>query len=59
MVSRLRQTHTFVTLGLSEAAYTEIKDKLRAAGYDHCFCGEDEGGAIDMHGIGVIVEKPE
>jgi hypothetical protein len=50
-------THTFVTLGLSDVAYGEIAQKLRAAGYDHCFTNED--GAIDMHGIGVIREKEE
>lgn len=50
-------THTFVTLGLSDAAYDEIAQKLRAAGYNHCFMDDD--GTIDMHGIGVTREKEE
>lgn len=50
-------THAFVTLGLSDAAYDEIAQKLKDAGYHHCFTDED--GAIDMHGIGVIREKEE
>lgn len=46
----IRQTHTYAELELSPAAYDEIAQKLRAAGYDHAFM---EDGAIDMHGIGV------
>lgn len=47
----VKSTHTFVELELSPAAYDEIANKLRAAGYDHAFM---DGGAIDMHGIGVM-----
>jgi hypothetical protein len=43
-------THTYVIMELSEAAYREIADQMRAAGYDHAF-GKD--GEIDMHGIAV------
>lgn len=46
-------THTYAELGLSKTAYGEIRDKLKAAGYNHAFM---EDGAIDMHGIGVTVE---
>lgn len=51
---RLTSTHTFVELELSPAAYAEIRAKLEEAGYQHAFA---EDGAIDMHGIGVTVEK--
>jgi hypothetical protein len=47
----MRQTHTYVTMQLSAAAYAEIKEKMVAAGYDHVF-GRD--GEIDMHGIAVV-----
>ena len=49
----LRVTHTFVTLEVSAAAYEEIRAKLAAADYDHCFM---EGGEIDMHGIALVRE---
>lgn len=49
----VRQTHTYAELGLSEAAYNEIAQKLRDAGYDHAFMDD---GAIDMHGIGITKE---
>ena len=50
----LRQTHTYVILPLSAAAYREIRAKLLAAGYGHAF--QDLGTleeVIDMHGIAV------
>jgi hypothetical protein len=47
---RITATHTYAELELSPIAYEEIKTKLKAAGYEHAFM---EGGAIDMHGIGV------
>jgi hypothetical protein len=53
---RLTATHTYAELELSPAAYDEIAEKLKAAGYDHSFMvGEDVNGhdTIDMHGIGV------
>lgn len=46
-----RATHTFATLELSAAAYQEIAEKFRAAGYNHAFM---EDGAIDMHGVAVV-----
>lgn len=50
----LRTTHTFVELPLSRPAYEEIRSKLKAAGYEHCFVrGSD---AIDMHGLAVTLD---
>lgn len=49
----IRQTHTFVVLELSPAAYNEIETKLKEASYDHCFVKQDERTVIDMHGIAV------
>jgi hypothetical protein len=56
----LRQTHTYVILPLSAAAYREIRAKLRDAGYDHAF--QDVGApseVIDMHGLAVQCEREE
>jgi len=50
----LRQTHTYVTLGVSKAAFDEIKKKLEDADYLHAFNAyHDE---IDMTGIALVVE---
>lgn len=46
-------THTYAILEVSPAAYEEIAEKLRSAGYGHVFAGD---GTIDMHGIGL---RPE
>jgi hypothetical protein len=51
----LRQTHTYVTLGVSEMTYTEIAGKLRTAGYDQAFSSD---GEIDMHGLALVKEAP-
>ena len=51
----LKQTHTVATMEISRAAYDEITQKLRAAGYDHVFDGE----LIDMTGIGLEPEPPK
>ncbi len=51
--AELRQTHTYVILEISPAAFAEIKAKLEAAGYQHTFMS---GGEIDMHGIAVKAE---
>jgi hypothetical protein len=48
---RLRQTHTYVTMEISSAAWEEIAQKMREAGYDHVFMDD---GEIDMHGIAVV-----
>ena len=49
----IRQTHTYVELEISRAAWDEIAGQLRAAGYGHAFVDEE---TIDMSGIAV---KPE
>ena len=51
---RRRQTHTYVIVPLSPAAYREIRAKLEGAGYGHAFLavGIPEE-VIDMHGIAV------
>jgi hypothetical protein len=49
----MRSTHTYAVLELSPAAYSEIREKLATAGYQHAF----KGDVIDMHGIGVTAES--
>lgn len=49
----LRQTHTYATLAVSVEVYEEIEAKLRKAGYSHAFVD----GAIDMHGIGLVLDE--
>lgn len=44
-------THTYAILDVSPAVYAEIREKLRAAGYQHAFHHDREGEVIDMHGI--------
>ena len=46
-------TYTYATLGVSHAAYTEIKEKLEKAGYSDQFHDDRDGDGvvIDMHGI--------
>jgi hypothetical protein len=54
----LRQTYTFVTLDLSDASFNEIKQKLEAASYQHCFIDDGNGKIlIDMRGIAVKKEE--
>lgn len=55
----LRQTHTFAELELSPAAYDEIAEKIREAGYAGVKFVEGPGGPIDMHGIGVTRGEEE
>lgn len=43
-------THGYSILELSRPAFDEIRRKLKEAGYEHAFEGED---TIDMHGIAV------
>lgn len=51
-------SHTYAVLELSAAAYDEIANKLKEAGYDHAFDIQSDGRVvIDMHGIGVTAEK--
>lgn len=44
----IRTTHTYALLEISQGAYEEIAEKLRAAGYADAI---NEEGEIDMHGI--------
>jgi hypothetical protein len=58
----MRHTHTstYVLLELSEAAYLEISEKLRAAGYDHVFLDNPDTPGyprIVMTGIAVVPEQ--
>lgn len=53
----MRQTHTFVVLDLSPAAFREISDQLKAADYGHCFLHSDGRDVIDMQGIAVAKEE--
>jgi hypothetical protein len=48
-------TYTYAELEVSPAAYEEIADKLKAAGYDHAFHAREDGRGytVDMHGIGL------
>jgi hypothetical protein len=47
-------THTHANLEVSDDTYNEIRRLLKAAGYDHAFL---DGGAIDMHGIALVVSR--
>jgi len=56
----MRQTHTYVILPLSAAAYREIRAKLLNAGYAHAFHDVDTPEeVIDMHGIAIQREPEE
>lgn len=48
----IHSTHTVATLEVEPATYDEIRQKLEDAGYQHAFL--DDGGVIDMHGIGLV-----
>jgi hypothetical protein len=52
---RLRRTHTYAEMEISPAAFDEIAEKLKDAGYGHAFIRE-EGcwPTLDMHGIGLV-----
>lgn len=56
-MARPTATHTFVLLEVSEAAWKEIHDLLKAAEYDHAFIESNGRIVIDMHGI--ALEKAE
>lgn len=49
----MKVTHTYAILELSPAAYSEIREKLAAAGYSDQF----QDDLIDMHGIAVTAES--
>jgi len=48
-----RTTYTYAVLDISDAAYTEIFDKLKAAGYEHAFHEDENRIVVDMHGIAI------
>lgn len=48
-------THSVSILTISQAAYSEIAAKLRAAGYDHVFMS----GAIDLSGIAIAPDPDQ
>jgi len=56
---RIKQTNTVALLELSPAAYEEISNKLKAAGYDNAFNETDGVRFIDMSGIGVTTQEPD
>ena len=54
----MKSTHTYAVLEISPAAFLEIADKLREAGYHHCFVETGEC-VIDMHGIALAADSPK
>lgn len=50
-------THTYVILPVSQAAYDEIREKLRAAGHGDQFHTDSDGETIDMHGLAITCAK--
>jgi hypothetical protein len=50
-------TYTYAILEVSAAAYEEIAEKLKAAGYQHAFHKDGRDTVIDMHGI-ALKEQP-
>jgi len=59
-MSRIRSTHTYSVLAISQSAYDEIAHLLREAGYDHAFHENEDGHGtvIDMHGIALVSMEP-
>lgn len=62
----MQSTHTYAILDVSTAAYDEIREKLKIAGYEHAFHRQGTGKArqedrevIDMHGIGLRQETAQ
>ena len=51
----LTHTRTYVTMGVSEGAHTEIKQKLVEADYQHAL-HDDDGNTLDMHGLALVRE---
>lgn len=51
----MRSTHTYAVMEVSEAAFREIEEKLRDAGYTWSL----HDGTLDMHGIALQIEAPE
>ncbi len=53
----MTQTHTYVELEISEAAYNEISAKLLMAQYYHVFAQTKDGEVMDMQGIALKKEN--
>jgi hypothetical protein len=48
-------SHTYALLEVSVETYSEIREKLEAAGYTHAF----DAGVIDMHGLALVFKQPK
>lgn len=46
-------TYTYVTMGVSQAVFNEVRRRLLDAGYTHAV----EDGTLDMHGIALVVQE--
>ena len=57
----LTHTYTYALMYLSQEAYTEIRNKMIAAGYSDMMDTRRADSPVDMHGIAVVPEgyKPE
>jgi len=56
----MRSTYTYAIIEISPAAYKEIADKLKEAGYGHAFNQDRAHGVvIDMHGIALASNVQE
>ena len=56
----LTRIDTYAILPVSKAAYHEIADKLKDAGYDQAFHSDGADGIVlDMHGIALSLDRDE
>lgn len=49
-------TYTYAILKVSRGTYDEIRQKLKAAAYDHAFHRDGAVEVIDMHGVALQEE---
>ena len=59
-----RTTHTYAVLPVRRSTFTEIRDKLIAAGYgyvfnEHVVVDDEHGAVIDMQGIAIAIDETE
>lgn len=52
----MRSTHTFAEMAVPKHVYDDIKGRLENAGYHHAIMDHRDDNALDMHGIGLIVD---
>lgn len=52
-------TYTCALMEVSDAAWTEIEAKLRAAGYGHAIVETSKGKMLDMTHIGLVRAPPK